>query len=91
MTDEDFDAVITTHLRGTFTCARAAAVRMREQGEGGRIICVGSPAGQRGNFGQTNYAAAKAGIVGMVAHLGDGAGPRAASPSTRSCRSPPPR
>ena len=66
MTDEDFDAVITTHLRGTFTCTRAAAVRMREQGEGGRIICVGSPTGQVGNFGQTNYAAAKAGIVGMV-------------------------
>lgn len=33
MTDEDFDAVVTTHLKGTFTCARAAAVRMREQGK----------------------------------------------------------
>jgi NAD(P)-dependent dehydrogenase (short-subunit alcohol dehydrogenase family) len=66
MTDEDFDAVVTTHLRGTFTCTRAAAMRMREQGEGGRIICVGSPTGQVGNFGQGNYAAAKAGIVGMV-------------------------
>jgi NAD(P)-dependent dehydrogenase (short-subunit alcohol dehydrogenase family) len=66
MTDEDFDAVISTHLRGTFTCTRAAAVRMREQGDGGRIICVGSPTGQVGNFGQTNYAAVKAGIVGMV-------------------------
>lgn len=66
MTDDQFDAVITTHLRGTFTCTRAAAVRLREQGEGGRIICIGSPTGQVGNFGQTNYAAAKAGIVGMV-------------------------
>ena len=66
MSDDDFDTVIAVHLRGTFTCARAAAVRFREQGEGGRIICVGSPTGQRGNFGQTNYAAAKAGIVGMV-------------------------
>ncbi|MEW1928714.1 SDR family NAD(P)-dependent oxidoreductase [Streptomyces sp. NPDC088360] len=66
MTDEDFDAVVTTHLRGTFTCARAAAVHMREQGEGGSLILVGSPAGQRGNFGQTNYAAAKAGIAAMV-------------------------
>jgi NAD(P)-dependent dehydrogenase (short-subunit alcohol dehydrogenase family) len=66
MTDEQFDAVITTHLRGTFTCTRAAAIKLREQGEGGRIICVGSPTGQVGNFGQTNYAAAKAGIVGMV-------------------------
>lgn len=66
MTDDDFDAVVTTHLRGTFTCARAAAVRMREQGGGGSLILVGSPAGQRGNFGQTNYAAAKAGIVAFA-------------------------
>ncbi|GIH62703.1 SDR family oxidoreductase [Microbispora siamensis] len=66
MTDDDFDAVIGVHLRGTFTCARAAAVRMREQGSGGRLILVSSPAGQRGNFGQTNYAAAKAGVVAMA-------------------------
>ncbi|HEX5204541.1 MAG TPA: SDR family NAD(P)-dependent oxidoreductase [Actinoplanes sp.] len=66
MTDDDFDEVIRVHLRGTFTCARAAAVRMREQGEGGRIILISSPAGQRGNFGQTNYAAAKAGIAAMA-------------------------
>ena len=39
--------------------AAAAAQRLREQGEGGRIICVGSPTGQVGNFGQTNYAAAE--------------------------------
>jgi NAD(P)-dependent dehydrogenase (short-subunit alcohol dehydrogenase family) len=39
---------------------------MREQGEGGSLVLVGSPAGQRGNFGQTNYAAAKAGIAAMV-------------------------
>jgi len=66
MTDEDFDEVIDVHLRGTFTCVRAAVQRFREQGEGGRVIAIGSPAGQRGNFGQTNYSAAKAGIVGMV-------------------------
>ncbi|MFM9445815.1 SDR family NAD(P)-dependent oxidoreductase [Streptomyces acidiscabies] len=66
MTDDDFDAVISTHLRGTFTCARAAAVHMRERGEGGTLILVGSPAGQRGNFGQTNYAAAKAGIAAFA-------------------------
>ena len=66
MTDEDFDAVIDVHLKGTFTCVREAVNRFREQGEGGRIICIGSPAGQRGQFGQTNYSAAKAGIVGMV-------------------------
>ncbi|MGW0561507.1 SDR family oxidoreductase [Streptomyces sp. NPDC003016] len=66
MTDDDFDAVVRVHLRGTFTCARAAAVRMREQGTGGRLVLISSPAGQRGNFGQTNYAAAKAGIVAMA-------------------------
>jgi len=66
MSDEAFDEVIRTHLRGTFTCARAAALRFREQGEGGRIVVVGSPAGQHGNFGQTNYAAAKAGIVAFA-------------------------
>jgi 3-oxoacyl-[acyl-carrier protein] reductase len=66
MTDDDFDDVVRVHLRGTFTCARAAAVRMREQGTGGRIVLISSPAGQRGNFGQTNYAAAKAGIAAMA-------------------------
>lgn len=66
MTDDDFDAVIETHLRGTFTCARAAVRRFREQGEGGRLILVSSLAGQRGNFGQTNYAAAKAGIAAFA-------------------------
>ena len=54
MSDDDFDTVISVHLRGTFTCARAAAVHFRARGEGGRLILVGSPAGQRGNFGQTN-------------------------------------
>jgi NAD(P)-dependent dehydrogenase (short-subunit alcohol dehydrogenase family) len=66
MTDDDFDTVVGVHLRGTFTCARAAVRRLRAQGEGGRLILVGSPAGQRGNFGQTNYSAAKAGIVGFA-------------------------
>ncbi|RZK95156.1 4-hydroxyphenyl-beta-hydroxyacyl-CoA dehydrogenase [Rhodococcus sp. WS4] len=66
MTDDDFDAVVGVHLRGTFTCVREAVLKFREQGDGGRIICIGSPAGQRGNFGQTNYSGAKSGIVGMV-------------------------
>jgi NAD(P)-dependent dehydrogenase (short-subunit alcohol dehydrogenase family) len=66
MSDEEFDAVIETHLRGTFTCARAAVRRMREQDSGGRIVVVSSIAGQRGNFGQTNYAAAKAGIAAFA-------------------------
>jgi NAD(P)-dependent dehydrogenase (short-subunit alcohol dehydrogenase family) len=66
MSDDDFDTVVQVHLRGTFTCVRAAANQMREQGGGGRIIVAGSPAGQRGNFGQTNYAAVKAGIAAMA-------------------------
>ncbi|MCG7305479.1 SDR family oxidoreductase [Pseudoglutamicibacter albus] len=66
MTDEDFDLVIGVHLKGTFTCVRAAYAYFKENGVAGRIVCIGSPTGQRGNFGQTNYAAAKAGIVGMV-------------------------
>jgi NAD(P)-dependent dehydrogenase (short-subunit alcohol dehydrogenase family) len=66
MTDDDFDSVVAVHLRGTFTCARAAVRQLRDQGDGGRIVVIGSPAGQRGNFGQTNYSAAKAAVVGMV-------------------------
>lgn len=66
MTDEDFDAVIGVHLRGTFVCVREAFRHFKENGVAGRIITVGSPTGQYGTFGQTNYAAAKAGIVGMV-------------------------
>ncbi len=66
MSDEDFDLVIGVHLKGTFTCVRAAYASFKENGVAGRIVCIGSPTGQRGNFGQTNYAAAKAGIVGMV-------------------------
>lgn len=66
MSDEEFDAVVGVHLRGTFTCARAAATHFRTRDEGGRLILISSPAGQRGNFGQTNYAAAKAGIVAMA-------------------------
>jgi len=66
MSDEDFDEVVEVHLRGTFTCARSAAVHFREAGRGGRLILVGSPAGQHGNFGQSNYAACKAGITAMA-------------------------
>lgn len=66
MTDDDFDTVIDVHLRGTFTCVREAFGYFKNNGVAGRIVAIGSPTGQRGNFGQTNYAAAKAGIVGMV-------------------------
>jgi 3-oxoacyl-[acyl-carrier protein] reductase len=66
MSDADFDAVIQTHLRGTFTCGRAAVKVMREQPEGGSLILISSISGQLGNFGQTNYSAAKAGIAAMA-------------------------
>lgn len=66
MSDEDFDEVIGVNLRGSFICGRAAAIQMRAQSSGGRIILTSSLAGQRGNFGQTNYVAAKAGIAAMA-------------------------
>lgn len=66
MSDDDFDDVIATHLRGTFTCARSAVRRMREQGHGGSLVLIGSISGQRGNVGQGNYAAAKAGIAAFA-------------------------
>lgn len=65
-TDEDFDAVIATHLRGSFTCARAAMQHFRGRPGGGRIILMASIAGQRGNFGQTAYSAAKSGIAAFA-------------------------
>ena len=64
--DADFDAVIATHLRGTFTCARAAMRQFRSRPGGGRLILLASIAGQRGNFGQTAYSAAKAGIAAFA-------------------------
>ncbi len=65
MSDEDFDEVIAVDLRGPFVCMREAARVMREQGEG-HIVNVTSASGLVGNFGQTNYAAAKAGLMGMM-------------------------
>jgi NAD(P)-dependent dehydrogenase (short-subunit alcohol dehydrogenase family) len=65
MSEEDFDAVIGVHLKGTFNCGRHAIPYMREQNYG-RIINITSSAGLRGNFGQTNYGAAKAGIMGVT-------------------------
>jgi NAD(P)-dependent dehydrogenase (short-subunit alcohol dehydrogenase family) len=65
MSEDDFDAVIAVHLKGTFNCSRHAAVRMREQG-GGRIISMSSTSGLYGNPGQANYGAAKDGIAGLT-------------------------
>ena len=66
MTDEMWDIVIDVHLRGTYLVSKAAWDRMVAQGAGGRIINTSSTSGLIGNFGQTNYGAAKAGIAGFT-------------------------
>lgn len=63
---DEFDEVIAVNLRGPFLCMREAAKAMVEQSEGGHIIHITSNSGLTGNFGQTNYAAAKAGLMGMT-------------------------
>src|SRR5881394_1303389 len=65
MTEEEWDAVINTHLKGSFAVTRAAAPIMREQ-KWGRFINMTSTSGLVGNVGQANYAAAKLGIVGLT-------------------------
>ncbi|MCE5289475.1 MAG: 3-oxoacyl-ACP reductase FabG [Nocardiaceae bacterium] len=65
MTTADFDAVIAVHLRGTWLGVRAASAAMRDAGSGS-IINMSSLSGKSGNPGQTNYSAAKAGIVGLT-------------------------
>ena len=62
---ENFDAVINVNLRGVFLCTRAVTPTMIQQ-EYGRIISTSSVVGIYGNFGQTNYVAAKAGVIGMT-------------------------
>ncbi len=66
MSDEDWSLVLDVHLNGTFHCTQAAARAMKVQGRGGRIINTTSLSGLVGNFGQGNYAAAKAGIYGLT-------------------------
>lgn len=65
MTDEEFDSVWAVHVKGTFWCAQAAALTMKEQGRGGSIINTTS-GGHFGSFGQTNYSAAKGAIASMT-------------------------
>jgi NAD(P)-dependent dehydrogenase (short-subunit alcohol dehydrogenase family) len=65
MTEEEWDAVIDTHLKGSFAVTRAAAPHMREQ-RSGRVIYMTSTSGLVGNVGQANYAAAKLGLVGLM-------------------------
>jgi len=65
MSDEQFDSVISVNLKGVFTCTRAAVPRM-VAGGGGVILNASSVVGLYGNFGQTNYVATKAGVIGMT-------------------------
>jgi NAD(P)-dependent dehydrogenase (short-subunit alcohol dehydrogenase family) len=65
MDEADYDAVVAVHQKGTFNTARHAAPLMKEAGYG-RIVNITSSAGLRGNFGQSNYGAAKAAIMGMT-------------------------
>jgi len=66
MSQADWDAVIAVCLTGTFACSRAAMRWMRAEKVPGRIINVSSRAGLRGSIGQANYAAAKAGVLGLT-------------------------
>ena len=66
MDEAMWDSVVAVHLKGTFLCTQAAAKIMVSQGGGGRIINTTSVSGMMGNFGQANYAAAKAGIYGLT-------------------------
>lgn len=63
--EEDWDKVIKVHLKGTYCCALPVWKWMKENG-GGAMVLTSSTSGLYGNFGQTNYGAAKAGIYGMV-------------------------
>lgn len=64
MSEEDFDAVIKVHLKGSFNMSRAAAPHFKEQ-ESGAFVHMTSTSGLIGNFGQANYCSAKMGIVGL--------------------------
>ena len=65
MTEADFDNVLATNLKGAFFCTKAASRTMMRQ-RYGRIVSISSVVGLHGNAGQTNYAAAKAGLVGLT-------------------------
>ena len=65
MSEEDFDAVISTNLKGVFNCIKHISRQMLKQ-KAGRIINISSVSGVLGNAGQANYCAAKAGVIGIT-------------------------
>ena len=65
MSEEDFDAVLNTNLKGAFNCIRHVARQMLKQ-KSGRIINISSVSGIMGNAGQVNYSASKAGVIGIT-------------------------
>ena len=75
MTEEDWDAVLDTNLKGAFLCAKAVAPRMLKQ-RSGVIVNVGSVVGKVGGAGQVNYSASKAGLVGLTKSLAKELGSR---------------
>jgi 3-oxoacyl-[acyl-carrier protein] reductase len=75
MKEEDWDLVLRTNLKGVFNCCKAAARQMMRQ-RSGRIINISSVSGIAGQGGQTNYAASKAGIIGLTKSLAKELGPR---------------
>jgi 3-oxoacyl-[acyl-carrier protein] reductase len=75
MSEDDWDAVQATNLKGTFNCSKAAVRSMMRQ-RSGRIINIASVAGQMGNPGQTNYSASKAGQIGFTKALAREVAPR---------------
>ncbi len=66
MEEADWDAVIAVHLKGTYCVTRPMFTHLKERGEGGVIVNTSSTSGLIGNFGQTNYGAAKAGVAGFT-------------------------
>lgn len=94
MVEDEWDAVISVHLKGTFNCTRHAAAYWRERSKAGeqvsgRIINTSSPSGLYGNVGQSNYGAAKAGIAAFTVIIAQelqryGVTSNAVSPSART-------
>ena len=75
MSDEDFDEVIDVNLKAAFIACRAAS-RAMMRGRFGRIVNIGSVSGVMGNAGQANYAAAKAGLIGLTKSIAKELGPK---------------